>query len=352
MKTIIEKAKDHLQKQQPFVLYKQPDANTVSGLFQLDAKTYTCVDYSEKGFVFAPFNTQEDVFFIPFDKADLFVAPWTPKEIIECPNIISKSLEKEKETHVQLVQKGINQIGLGDFKKVVLARKESVALTNFNLEDVFSQMTSRYTNAFVYAWFHPKTGLWMGASPETLVKINEAYFETMSLAGTQQISESLDHIDWGAKEKEEQLLVTQFIQEQLYPVSSSLSIGEVQTAKAGNLLHLRTKIHGEVLKGLPVVKTLIEKLHPTPAVCGLPRDKAKQFILSQEANNRKYYSGFLGLLNTSDLQSELYVNLRCMELSGDIANLYIGGGITQESDPEKEWEETVAKSLVMKKVLS
>lgn len=352
MKTILEKAKNHLQNQQPFVLYKQPDANTVSGLFQLDANAYTCVDYSEKGFVFAPFNVQEGVFLIPFDKADLSVAPWTPKEIIERSYLISNALEKDKETHMKLVQKGIDHIGLGDFKKVVLARKESVTLTNFNLEEVFYQIASRYANAFVYVWFHPKTGLWMGASPETLVKINDADFETMSLAGTQQVSESLDHIDWGAKENEEQLLVTQFIQEQLHSVSSSLVIGEVHTAKAGNLLHLRTKIHGEVLKGFPVVKTLIEKLHPTPAVCGLPRDEAKQFILSQEANNRKYYSGFLGLINTPNLQSELYVNLRCMELSGDIANLYIGGGITQESDPEKEWEETVAKSLVMKKVLS
>jgi len=96
-------------------------------------------------------------------------------------------------------------------------------------------------------------------------------------------------------------------------------------------------------------------LHPTPAVCGLPKNEAKSFILENENYDRKYYTGFLGELN-SDVNgintSSLYVNLRCMEIAKDEAIIYVGGGITKDSIPEKEWEETVRKTATMKKVLS
>ena len=95
--------------------------------------------------------------------------------------------------------------------------------------------------------------------------------------------------------------------------------------------------------------------HPTPAVCGLPAKKAKNFILENENYNREFYSGFLGEINipksTKNKKSHLFVNLRCMSLENNIARIYVGGGITKDSIPEKEWEETVSKSFTMKSVL-
>ena len=79
---------------------------------------------------------------------------------------------------------------------------------------------------------------------------------------------------------------------------------------------------------------IIKTLHPTPAVCGLPRNLAKDFILQNEDYHRSYYTGFLGELNFKNQQSSLFVNLRCMEISGETASIYVGGGITKESIPE------------------
>ena len=112
-------------------------------------------------------------------------------------------------------------------------------------------------------------------------------------------------------------------------------------------------------------------MHPTPAVCGLPKGSAKQFILKHEAYNREFYTGFLGELNCETTiaprsgrrnienrayaitrnSTQLYVNLRCMQLKNQQAIIYVGGGITESSNAESEWEETVSKSLVIKSVL-
>ena len=82
----------------------------------------------------------------------------------------------------------------------------------------------------------------------------------------------------------------------------------------------------------------------------------KIFILENENYNREYYTGFLGELNKKSikkkkLKSDLYVNLRCMQIKNQQAFIYMGCGITKDSNPEKEWEESVNKSMTMKKIL-
>jgi isochorismate synthase len=125
-------------------------------------------------------------------------------------------------------------------------------------------------------------------------------------------------------------------------------------------LHLRTKVTGKLTTKNAQLKILIRALHPTPAVCGLPRKKAKDFILENENYQREFYTGFLGELNIKDSKfkaqgqgstSNLFVNLRCMNIENTIASIYIGGGITKDSNAKKEWDETVSKSKTMKRVL-
>lgn len=117
------------------------------------------------------------------------------------------------------------------------------------------------------------------------------------------------------------------------------------------MLHLRADISGEIKSNNFSLPNLINKLHPTPATCGLPKELSKEFILKNENYNREYYTGFLGEINKNS--TDLYVNLRCMKVSQqkNEVSIYIGGGITKSSIPQKEWEETVVKSEVMKKVL-
>jgi isochorismate synthase len=111
-----------------------------------------------------------------------------------------------------------------------------------------------------------------------------------------------------------------------------------------NFDHLKTTIFAENI-ALEKAKILLNELHPTPAVCGVPKDKALKIINELEANNRSFYTGYIGLVENNEL--ELFVNLRCASVFKDSVSVFVGGGITTKSNPEKEWEETELKSKVI-----
>ncbi|TXD48451.1 isochorismate synthase [Polaribacter sp. IC073] len=310
-------------------------------------------DFKEKGFVFAPFNSDEKAILFPEEKALTF-----SEAVILAPcNLMSEAFNahtSSKDKHLQIVKKAIDRINAGDLQKVVISREEVVHVSDFELLEVYKKLLSTYKNAFVYVWFHPKVGLWFGATPETLLNLEGTSFKTMSLAGTQIYKENQTAI-WRSKELEEQQLVTNFIENQLEEIATNLEIDKTETVRAGNLLHLRTKVSGD-LESSSNLEKLIRALHPTPAVCGLPRENAKKFIFENENYNRSFYTGFLGELNLKKAagnkkSSALFVNLRCMKIENNTASIFVGGGITKDSNAEKEWEETVSKAKTMKRVL-
>lgn len=350
---IFEKINEVYKENKPFVVYRKPNVNIVSGFFIDDDTLYYTSNFSEPGFVFAPFNSNEKAILFPLEKADFFSEKLSYSVLMDSEKEIPKN-EASKESHIKLVEKTVHEISSSDIKKIVVSRKEEVKNTNFNLIEVYKKLLQNYKNAFVYVWFHPKVGLWLGATPETLLDVNNSSFKTMSLAGT-QVYKKTKNVVWKSKELDEQQLVTDFIKNQLQDVSSNLKIDKTETVKAGSLLHLKTKITGNLIQE-STLKTLIRALHPTPAVCGLPRNKAKEFILQNENYNRDFYTGFLGEINLKSSQAEskkssLFVNLRCMEIKENFASIFVGGGITKDSNAEKEWEETVSKSKIMKRIL-
>jgi len=233
----------------------------------------------------------------------------------------------------------------GEFDKVVLSRK-MVLKKQISIVSTFQNLIATYPTAFRYLFFHPKIGLWMGATPEQLVKINQNHFETVALAGTQLYSEN---VIWETKEKEEQQFVTNYILDKVTSKVNELIVTDAETVKAGNLAHLKSLISGKLTADFQV-SDLIKTLHPTPAVCGLPKDKTIDFILKNEGYNRKYYAGFLGEYNKNN-QTDLFVNLRCLEVENDVVNIYVGCGITKGSNPEKEFIETENKSMTMINIL-
>jgi isochorismate synthase len=159
---------------------------------------------------------------------------------------------------------------------------------------------------------------------------------------------------WHKKEEEEQQFVTDYIVETLNEVASDVLVSKPYSLKAGSIWHIKTDISG-VLNSDFGLQQVIQLLHPTPAICGLPKEQSKVFILENENYDRTFYTGFLGELNSSfardSVSSNLFVNLRCMEICDSQANLFMGCGITKDSIPEKEWEESINKSLTMKRVL-
>lgn len=353
MKKIQEKIENQLKSQLPFVVYNKPNMKEVVGMFQNNNDVFTITnEFDTKGFVFAPFDATNKTVVIPLANSKIIKDVFVSEAFDSDGNFFSN--QTSKSVHISLVEKGIAAIKKEQFKKVVLSRKEKVILDKLAVFETYCKLLQAYPNAFVYVWFHPKVGLWFGATPETLVKLENNNFTTMALAGTQVYKEN-EHYKWHKKEIDEQKFVTEYIVSKLAGFSKGLNISEAETVRAGSLLHLRTQINGELdtLKA-DSLYSLVDLLHPTPAVCGFPKAPSKQFILDNENYNRSYYTGFLGELNMGNQNnndSHLFVNLRCMEVVNTDVYIYVGGGITKDSIPLKEWEETVAKSTIMKKIL-
>jgi isochorismate synthase len=353
LNNLFEEITTHYLKKLPFSVYRKPNSEVISAFLMPDAELNFVANFEEKGFVFAPFNSSEKVILFPEEKAfSLSESIQLKSYKFKDPVFIADSSSKQK--HIKTVENAIAKINASELQKVVISREELVDITNFDLIEIYKKLLSMYKNAFVYAWFHPKVGLWLGATPETLLSLSGIAFKTMSLAGTQVFNEN-ENVIWKSKELEEQQLVTNFIENQLEKIAANLEIDKTETVKAGNLLHLRTKVSGN-LKETSSLEELIRALHPTPAVCGLPREMASTFISENENYNRSFYTGFLGELNmkqsTKDEKSaSLFVNLRCMKIEQNKASIFVGGGITKDSNADKEWEETVSKSKTMKRVL-
>lgn len=347
------KIKDHKAQNLPFVLYSKPNTSNLIGFLQRNDTLYEISDYREKGFVFASFD-EKQLILIPENESEIIIADKGITTTIGSVEIDDLNFSSEaKKQFEDLVSKGIEAIRNGEFKKVVLSRSEAVDLADFDFITTFRHLVQLYPTTFCYCFFHPKVGFWMGATPEQLLKANGNVFETTALAGTQKADLETE-ILWQQKEKDEQQYVTDFIVKRLREFAASVVVSEPYSLKAGSIWHIKTDISG-VLKNNSTLEEVIDTLHPTPAVCGLPKKKAKTFILENENYDRTFYTGFLGELNScsseGNASSDLFVNLRSMQIQENKAILYMGCGITKESIPEKEWEESVNKSMTMKRVL-
>jgi isochorismate synthase len=342
---ILNKVAQSVQDSRPFVLYAKPQRQEITAFFQRDNASHA-IDFTTGGFAFCSFDGDRQ-FFIPESAAEIAKAVIPESAAPPLTNPMPSFTSKEKKIFEALVTKAIDAISAGKMGKVVLSRKETVA-NHTDFATIYRRLLLTYPAAFRYCWFHPQTGIWMGATPEQLVKTNNKSFSTVALAGTQPFIDT-EHVLWQEKEKTEQQFVTDFIVAGLKSETSEINLSEPYTARAGNLLHIKTDIDGTFTAG-SALENAIAILHPTPAVCGYPKAEAKKFIVQNEGYDREFYSGYLGEIGQSS--SDLYVNLRCMKVADNVAHLYIGCGITKDSKPAKEFDETVNKALTMKKVLS
>jgi len=353
MNNLLDKIEFYLQSQHPFAVYSKPGSDVVTGLFQKSSVAHYLTDYAAQGFVFAPFDGDKRLI-IPADDAEIVngvtdsigFALGDPRQ----PQID----ENAKSNFEGLVAKCVAAIKTGQFDKLVVSRKETVLLNGTDVAHILKNLLFAYPKAFCYCFYTPESGLWMGATPEQLLKANGNTIHTVALAGTQLYTQEAEAV-WQEKEKQEQQFVADYILNELHPFAANIEATAPYTYRAGNIVHIKTDIKA-ALKDNTELKTVIDTLHPTPAVCGLPKAAAKEFLLKNEGYDREYYSGFLGELNCDfatgeEGKTDVFVNLRCMKIGDGKADLIVGCGITRDSDPEKEFIETVNKSMTMRRVL-
>ncbi len=348
-----------LRQNWAFASFRLPGHYEPSTYIQQKPDSAVFQGFPEKnGFVFAPFDPtgkHKRIGVIP----DLIIKGWQHEDV---NNLFPYSLNGyklklksyvypgiHKATYLNRIERLVRLIGAEeDLQKVVLSRPIHLELNHkLDIYEIYYQLSRVYPDAFVYVFYHPASGLWIGATPERLIRINQRQAEIVSLAGTQV---SGDQKLWRNKENHEQAIVTKYIQEILHKYhASDIRLSGPYTCNAGSVQHLKTELSAYI-PDQNTIQSLIEDLHPTPAVCGYPQSAALEWIRQEEGYDRSYYTGYLGVFEGTD-RMDLYVNLRCMQLFDKAVALYVGGGITRESQPQEEWDETEEKSKTLLSVL-
>lgn len=259
---------------------------------------------------------------------------------------------RQYHAYCDLVAQAVEYIAGGGAQKIVLSRTVQAPLpADFTPVTAFNGLCRRYSHAFVSLVALPGVGVWMGASPELLLAVDCDALRTVALAGTQARlpHRPLSAVVWRRKEIDEQALVADYIRA-FFRRAGVQGVQETgpSTVAAGAVVHLRSdfRVASSPEALLPLAGRVVTELHPTPAVCGAPKEQALGFIRQHEGYDRRFYSGYLGPVHI-DRQSHLYVNLRCMQLGQHAAYLYVGGGVTGDSSPHAEWGETELKARTL-----
>ena len=246
----------------------------------------------------------------------------------------------------------LNELQEQKFTKIVLSRCEEYLCENDEgmRMRLFARACRAYPENFVAMWTLPSGETWLTMTPEILLKRRGMKCEVMALAGTEAYTETLakDVEAWTEKNREEQWVVSDFVRCVLEKEVKDVEASSVRPVKTGDLLHLCTDFTFD-LKSLDQQERIVKALHPTPAVCGFPREETMTTINETEPE-RRYYSGYAGPVSKNEC--DLYVTLRCVEFPDSRhLRLYAGGGLLKESTLESEWEETVRKMGTVKAVL-
>lgn len=275
---------------------------------------------------------------------------WLAKPFDEEEEEKVQTASTSRESHISAVNSAVQLLQSRELDKVVISKIKKtvlpISVDSSSIEKAFEVLRIKYPSAFVFIYRMNVHSVWLGATPETLITLNEGKLSTMSLAGTRL--KSLDQGPWGEKEIREQQVVTDFIASTIHEKGGeNVQISAPFTASAAHLEHLKSTIEFESSNTLHF---WAQALHPTPAICGLPVQKAKMVISQLESHSRKMYAGYIGFSDSSG-NGQVFVQLRCMEWVDGQAVVYSGGGIMADSNPELEWEEAENKANVMISVL-
>ena len=309
------------------------------------------------GWVAAPFCTSPAapiLFFTPTTRESRPVLPLSDFSQVEVSASAMHIEEDGKNDYCRGFNLCLSKLKGRKVEKVVYARRERFELAKkadatFCIA-LFLRECALQRQSYVSLWGCDDGCYWLVSSPEVLLCGSEHEgFRTMALAGTMLWSEAIEAARWSGKNKEEQALVAAYIKNRLEGIGCDSRLYGPYPVRAGNVAHLRTDISFKLPESVCPLR-VVETLHPTPAVCGLPPADALAVIADSENFQRKYYAGFSGLFDYEG-HTDLYVSLRCMELSADVASLYAGGGLLAESDCEDEWIETCRKMRAMEQLL-
>lgn len=281
-------------------------------------------------------------------------------------NIISSKTKNQNQSKLKIlnqikydewegmIKHSLQKISEGNIRKVVLSRYLDCEITNApDLTLLTNKLKDDYPASYLFI-YRKSNSIFLGASPEKLFVINKKIIETEALAGTvkrgetdsadNQLSEFLLN---DKKELAEHNNVVEYILNTISEFADGIQFDKPSIKKLKYVQHLWTPING-TLTGDPTIKSIINRLHPTPAVCGDPKETALDIINNLENYDRGLFTGVLGWYS-GDGFGEFAVAIRSALIKNNKVMLFAGCGIVEGSSPEKEFYET---ELKLKSILS
>jgi len=247
------------------------------------------------------------------------------------------------------VRDALAQVDSGALEKVVLAQSLTATLsTDLHVPGVVERLGEAYPDCYRFAIAPPGEGSFFGATPERLVTRRGRTVETEALAGSTGRGDTPAEDEWlagdlreSAKDRHEHRLVVDAIRDQLAPLAGDVTTGALSVRRLATVQHLRTPITAELHTDDHVL-SIVEALHPTPTVGGLPPERALATIRETEAFDRGWYAGPIGWFDgTGD--GDFAVAIRSAFARGDRVSCFAGAGIVADSDPDREYEEVQLK---------
>ncbi len=266
------------------------------------------------------------------------------------PGILSSTQTTTREEWIGGVKRALEIIDRGELQKVVLAQALSAELPErIDVPATLERLRRVYPNCyrFLIDPSNANAGTFFGAPPERLVAKRGNTLETEALAGSvprgdtlEEDEELITSMRESEKVQHEHGLVVETIREQLAPLGA-VTIGEQTARQLATIQHLQTPIRATLTDDRHVLE-IVDALHPTPAVGGLPPTLAWETIRSIETFDRGWYAAPVGWFD-ADGDGEFAVAIRSGVTTGETVTLFAGNGIVADSDPADEWEEVQLK---------
>ncbi len=303
-------------------------------------------------------NSNFDDIVEEYNKINALLSRYTKTDSIEIfPTIVSSggNLANAKKQWSILVDKTLNLINQKEVQKIVVSRNIELKISSApQMGEVFQKYRNNFPNCFLFA-FKNDEQIFFGATPELLFKISDNKLFTEAIAGSTKRGKDLLEDDYFAsklladlKNVNEHNFVIDYITNAIAPFVKDYFVdNDHEIRKLKNIQHISTTISG-ILKENVEIFNLIDKLYPTPAICGVPKTEAMNFIKQNELYPRGLYSGLIGCFNFSDF-AEFVVGIRSALYTKNTLHAFAGCGIVKSSHPVSEFIET---ELKLKPILS
>ncbi|WP_330632364.1 isochorismate synthase [Halocatena halophila] len=265
------------------------------------------------------------------------------------PGVRDTDRKPERTSWTDAVEAAIDRIHSHTLRKVVLAQSLRATLERpLDSGATLARLREAYPGCFGFLIDGTNDRQFLGATPERLVTVAGKTLTTGALAGTTsrgatpEDDETLaDRLRESEKDNHEHDLVIDTIRQQLEPLTSSITTSERRLRRLATVQHLETPVTATLTDDGHVL-SMIEALHPTPAVGGLPPEPALSTIRATEPFERGWYAAPIGWFDANG-DGTFAVALRSAVSSVDVATLFAGVGIVGDSDPDDEWDEVQLK---------